>query len=267
MVGVNDFVDAVRHNADRVRGYTLGHDGSDGQCDCIGLAIGAIRLAGGKYSGTHGSNWAARHEVVSLMPVASAAQLRPGLMILKAWEPGESGWSLPEKYRNDPDQHDYYHAGVVLSAAPLLIAHCTTRSDGSGIFYDTKMGNWGFAGELRQVDYTGKATEEKEVPGMQASIWTENGKPANMRGRKSTSSALIGQIPVGSQIEVVEEDGDWAKVIWGTKTGYVLSKFVNYAPVGEDSADQGSGETVTIELPYDMAIALREQLIQQLGLG
>ena len=267
MIAMSDFLDAVRRNADRVTDYQLGHDGTGGECDCIGLAIGAVRLAGGKYSGTHGSNWAARHEVAGLCPVTSAAQLRPGQLILKAKRPGEAGWALPDKYRNDPDQNDYYHAGVVLSASPLLIVHCTTRTEGGGIYYDTKMGNWAYAADLKQVDYTGSAPDQEEEQRMKATIWTENGKPANLRGRKSTSSALIGQIPVSDGIEVVEEDGDWAKVIWGTKTGYVLSKFVNYPPVGEGDDQESTGETVSIELPYDLAIRLRDQLNLQLGLG
>ena len=43
--------------------YHAGGDGSDGTCDCIGLIIGAIRRAGGRWTGTHGSNYAARFAV------------------------------------------------------------------------------------------------------------------------------------------------------------------------------------------------------------
>lgn len=265
MIQVDKFLDAVRRNAERVREYKLGRDGTGGQCDCIGLSIGAIRLAGGEYKGTHGSNWAARHEVTGLFHVNAPAQLRPGLLVLKAKQPREAGWALPEKYRSDPDQNDYYHAGVVLSASPLLIAHCTTRGDGGGIYYDTKMGNWAYAAELRQVDYAGGAPDQEEEERMKATIWTENGKPANLRAAKSSSSKLVGQIPVGDEVEVITEAAEWAKVIWNGKTGYVLSKFISYPSVGEDQ--ESAGETVTIELPYDLAIALRDQLNEQLGLG
>ena len=41
-------------------------DGSDGYCDCIGLVIGAVRRMGLKWTGIHGSNWAARKEFVKL---------------------------------------------------------------------------------------------------------------------------------------------------------------------------------------------------------
>ena len=42
-------------------------DGSNGYCDCIGLIIGAIRRCGLKWTGIHGSNWAARKEAVNLI--------------------------------------------------------------------------------------------------------------------------------------------------------------------------------------------------------
>ena len=49
-------LDAFLKNADQIAAespsYKLGHDGSDGECDCIGLIIGAIRRSGGTWSGT-----------------------------------------------------------------------------------------------------------------------------------------------------------------------------------------------------------------------
>lgn len=56
-ISTDAFLAAVQDNAARVQAYEHGHDGSDGLCDCVGLIIGALRLAGIKYSGTHGSNY------------------------------------------------------------------------------------------------------------------------------------------------------------------------------------------------------------------
>jgi len=58
-------------------------DGSDGYCDCIGLVIGAIRRCGLKWTGIHGSNWAARKEAVNLRPVKSISDLELGDVVLK----------------------------------------------------------------------------------------------------------------------------------------------------------------------------------------
>lgn len=67
MISLQAFLEGVRQNAARVKKYLTGGDGSGGgQCDCIGLIIGAVRLAGGKWTGTHGSNYAARNEMRTL---------------------------------------------------------------------------------------------------------------------------------------------------------------------------------------------------------
>lgn len=129
--------------------YRLGGDGSDGTCDCIGLVIGAIRQAGGAWMGTHGSNYAARYEMRELLPVTDAGELCLGDVVYKARTPGQAGYALPERYKNDPDQRDYYHVGVVTATSPLEITHCT----GPGIVRDTKLGKWVYRGRLKKVDY------------------------------------------------------------------------------------------------------------------
>ena len=45
--------------------YKQPGDGSNGVCDCIGLIIGAIRRMGLKWTGIHGSNYAARYQTVN----------------------------------------------------------------------------------------------------------------------------------------------------------------------------------------------------------
>ena len=45
MYKLADFLGAINKNIERItEGYKLGHDGSDGYCDCIGLIIGALRI-------------------------------------------------------------------------------------------------------------------------------------------------------------------------------------------------------------------------------
>ena len=78
------FLEGVQRNVDRVRAYKLGMDGRGGQCDCIGLIIGAIRLMGGEGTGTHGSNWAARNAVQPLKKITSLSMLSPGKLVFKA---------------------------------------------------------------------------------------------------------------------------------------------------------------------------------------
>lgn len=83
-VNVKKFLTEVEAIASEEPAYKLGHYGQDGLCDCIGLIIGAIRRAGGEWRGTHGSNYAARKEVVALHPIYGSGELQPGEVVFKA---------------------------------------------------------------------------------------------------------------------------------------------------------------------------------------
>lgn len=125
MISQEKFHEALQKNISRVREYENGMDGTDGQCDCIGLIIGALRLAGSKWKWTHGSNYAMRYRMKNTYRIENKNQLQVDQLVYKAHDPGESGYALPEKYAKHADQRDYYHVGVVESVTPLTIVHCT----------------------------------------------------------------------------------------------------------------------------------------------
>lgn len=133
--------------------YRLGGSATDGTCDCVGLIIGALRRAGGQWTGIHGSNWAARNEVTNLRAVSRAAHLQAGDLVFKAREKGQRGYALPARYAGDPDTRDYYHMGVVVSVSPLVIIHCTTPT----VKRDTKLGKWRYAASLKALSTSDEA--------------------------------------------------------------------------------------------------------------
>ena len=232
MIGVNDFLAALEEVADPSPVYRLGGDGSDGTCDCIGLIIGAIRRAGGSWTGIHGSNYAARYEMRELLPVTEAGELNLGDVVYKARTPGQAGYALPERYKNDPDQRDYYHVGVVTAVEPLEITHCT----GPGIVRDTKLGKWTYRGRLKKVDYDG--TEGMETMVQTATVVADSGSKVKMRSKPSTSDGLYWEVPVGALVQVAEVSGEWAKVRYGDRTGYMMAKFLVM-----DAPTQGATQT------------------------
>lgn len=226
--------------------YRLGGDGSDGTCDCIGLVIGAIRRAGGSWTGTHGSNYAARYEMRELLPVTDAGELCLGDVVYKARTPGQAGYALPERYKNDPDQRDYYHVGVVTATSPLEITHCT----GPGIVRDTKLGKWVYRGRLKKVDYDG--TEVVETMVQTAKVTAASGSAVKMRSKPSASDRLYWEVPVGAEVQVAEVTGSWAKVRYGDRTGYMMTDFLALdaqepPEVGGTAETMTGGELITVQ--------------------
>ena len=129
--------------------YRQPGDGSDGTCDCIGLIIGGIRRCGLKWTGIHGSNYAARKAAVNFKKVNSTSDLEVGDTVYKGCAPGSSGYALPARYKQggvyyNGDLTDYYHVGVVTSLNPLNITHMTSPT----VKVDTKLGKWGYKSRM-----------------------------------------------------------------------------------------------------------------------
>ncbi len=243
MIPLDTFLRCVRENAARVREYEQGHDGSDGKCDCIGLIIGALGLAGFRWPGTHGSNWAARNAMSTLNYIDTQYDTFLGEIVYKAKSPGEDGYSLPDRYKNSGDFLDYYHVGVVTGIDPLEITHCTSVQ--GGIKRDTTLGAWRWGGKLKYVDYNegGKPME----PIYQAKVHADNDYPVKMREQASTKAEVLAKIPQGTIVDVLgivgSDEGDWGFILYGDQTGYMMNKFL--VPVNEGEAD---GETVPVRL-------------------
>lgn len=90
------------------------------------------------------------------------------------------------------------------------------------------------------------------------------GETVRLRSKASTSSDYVEKIPNGTNVEAGPEDErGWRVVKHGGKQGFMLSAFLKPAP----TASTTDGETVTITLPYDAAMALRDALIGVMGVG
>lgn len=211
-----EFVEGLKKNIDRVLEYQLGMDGTGGKCDCIGLIIGAIRLAGGKWTGTHGSNYAARNEMHCLEKITSVSRLRTGDMVYKCRMPGEENYSLPEKYRTGNDRNDYYHVGVVTSVQPLEITHCTSVS--GGIKRDNTLGKWQFSGAWRGL-------EETADPGVPCRV---TGGRLKLREGPGTRCKVLAYLPDGAQVLAGETvgDGTWRFVSYMGQSGYAMACYL-----------------------------------------
>ena len=258
------FIAAVDAIAAEQPAYRLGHDGSDGLCDCIGLIIGALNRCGIKWPGIHGSNWAARNAMAWLLPVSDASDLTVGDIVYKARRPGETGYSLPERYAADPDRSDYYHVGVVRSVSPLRIVHCTSPG---GVITDAKLGKWAYRGGLSLIGEAGD--EEKGGTGMEtATVTAESGSTVNLR--KTPGGDLVDRVPVGSVVQVVsyQPGAQWAQVAYQGKSGWMNVAFLRME-AGTEATDSAAddGEMVTLRVPRTAAEQLMDALSHTLGRG
>lgn len=210
----DEFLKWIAANTLRIDHYQHGKDGSGGGCDCIGLIIGAWRLAGKTWPWTHGSNYAARHRVRNL---ATGQLLQLGDLVFKARPPGSAGYSLPDTYKNDPDRNDYYHVGIVTAVDPLTITHCTSV-DG-GIKEDHSRGQWTYSGQLNLL--------EDETMTSTKYVYATKGKTVNLRKSAKLTAGLVKSIPIGTQVEILGSTSTgWDAVQWGDLKGYMLQKFL-----------------------------------------
>ena len=235
MVSLAKFLDGCKRNSARINCYQLGCSGNNGKSDCIGYIIGALALEGQIWGGTHGSNYAARYRTKNLHSVSNASQLKLGEIVYKARLSGESGYSLPERYKSGSDLRDYYHVGVVTSVNPLTISHC---SEG-GMHYDKKLGRWKFAGYCSLVDYDSKDISAPSISEpVESNSTSAIGKmvvdvpddtSVNVRRLATTSSTILAKLPEGTTVDVTSVSGGWSHVNYSypkTGSGYVMRTFI-----------------------------------------
>ena len=238
MVTLEAFLRGVAKIKSEAPTYREGGDGSDGTCDCIGLVIGAIRRAGGRWTGTHGSNYTARFAVDGLFRQVDAADLEPGWLVFKALGPMDAGYDLPDKYRAGGagytgDVMDYYHVGIVTGVEPLAIIHCTKGGGVDGVTVDTRQGDWRYAGPCALVTYAADTDSpeggDTSMETRRAVVVSEDGNPVKLRSTPSTDKPYLAKVPVGTAVEVMQDAQGWAQVrLSSEQVGYMMTKFLAF---------------------------------------
>jgi hypothetical protein len=217
-----------------------GGDGRNG-CDCIGLIIGAIRRMGLKWTGIHGSNWAARKEFVKLYKISSADDLQVGDVVLKGRPPSNSKWCLPGRYRQggayyNGDLTDYYHAGVVVSVNPLKIKHMASKMTTDTKLNHNKNSVWNYHGVLKLLSDGGEVhPDPTPAEGKIAVVVAQSGSTVNLRKTPSLRGALITRVPLGTRVTIISPGEEWCHVSYLNKTGYMMAKFLDV--VGDGKGD------------------------------
>jgi len=114
---------------------------------------------------------------------------------------------------------------------------------------DEKLGKWAYWGWLKDVAKTdslpptpAEPTEGDEEPMAEfATVIADSGSTVNMRSKARSTAALVERVPLGARVEVLGTCGSWTKVKFGSRTGYMMTKFL----IAED--DQEPDEDLTLE--------------------
>lgn len=233
--------------------------------DCSGLFVKIYDDQGDSIY--HGSNTIYRKYCTENRgKISSVSQLRPGYAVFK--------WNSNTPAKFNDGLGDFQHIGLVVSVKPLKIIHASSAV--GHVTTDTAIGKWKYYGELKNVDYGGGTTmnEETKAVGTPAVVTTkvvfaESGTSVKMRAKPDAKCNIYWDIPIGTQVEVIQSGDVWSEIKVNKRSGYMMSKFLKDDMNADDSEDK---EIVTVtrgdlENIYELLeTALSQFIIDRSGL-
>lgn len=229
----------------------------EGKVDCSGAVVWAYRQYG--LSAYHGSNRLARDEAVAMLPLSEA---RPGMLAFKARPPDADGYALPDAYRKGGSRYngdllDYYHIGVVDEDTRYVL---NAKSPKAGFVRSKLTEGWTSVAFARQIDYEG---QEGGSMGSNQTATVQASSGATVNLRKSPGGDLLDRVPVGATVTVEESGGEWSRVAYGGKTGWMMTKFLDRS--GEEADTDGAADDRFAQL--EERVSLLEERVQGLEGG
>lgn len=103
-------------------------------------------------------------------------------------------------------------------------------------------GCWTAWGELKCVRYEEKTDSGEKGDGlMNATVVLPagaKGSSVNMRARPDQKNGvLIDKVPVGTEVEVLSDEGQWCQIRYNGITGWMMSNYLEYQGQGGESGD------------------------------
>ena len=74
---------------------------------------------------------------------------------------------------------------------------------------------------------------------MKGTVTAKSGSTVKLRQKPSTECPIYWDIPVGTEMEIVDEQGSWSKCIYGGLTGWMKKEFVRRDCKNEDEENGG----------------------------
>ena len=99
------------------------------------------------------------------------------------------------------------------------------------------------------VDYNDGGGDQMEVL-YEAIVTAVSGRTVNLRQTPSEKAKVLKSIPVGAEVDVLEETDDkWAKIFWNGLTGYMMRKFL-------EATDEPDRDVLMEQLEQHLASAM-----------
>lgn len=193
--------------------YTWGA-AEKGCVDCSGAFVYSFRRH--NQSIYHGSNTIARKYVTGDL-ITDPHKVVSGMIAFKTRKPGDTKYNLPDKYKSQGDQLDYYHCGLVVGNRVY-----NAQSAATG-FVSSSLDGWSHFAYLKGVDYSEPVP--KPTSAGPAYVYADTGKTVNLRKLPSKSSAVLERIPIGSAVEITD-DLDWTLVKYNDKVGWIQTIYL-----------------------------------------
>ena len=123
------------------------------------------------------------------------------------------------------DGEDFHHAGIVTDVGTVV--HSSSTQGGRGVV-ETPLSSregWTHLAVHRYIKPMNPAEKEETRMGEKAMVKTEGGA---LNVREEPDGRVIAQIPNGSEVEILEEAGEWLRIHFGeSRSGYVFAAYIS----------------------------------------
>lgn len=203
--------DPDRQNSCKYGGKWVGH----WVTDCSGLFHYWFSQLGGKIA--HGSNsiwdnWCTQKGTMVSGNRTDGKALIPGTAVFTSTNSGEK----------------HNHIGLYVGGGLVIEAQGAQAGVVTSVITNKKWTHWG---ELKGVSY--EEGGEKTMTAKVVLPAGKSGRTVNMREKPSTSSPIEKQVPVGSEVDLYEDQGQWCRIGYKGQTGYMMSDYLEYGQQDE----------------------------------
>ncbi|MBP3657589.1 MAG: SH3 domain-containing protein [Clostridia bacterium] len=134
------------------------------------------------------------------------------------------------------DGADFHHAGIVTDAGTVI--HSSSTQGGRGVVETplTAAEGWTHLAIHRHIDVTQPSPVKDEQPIWRAIVMTASGA-LNLRTGNWRESDIIGTIPKGAVVDVLETGEDMWRVAYGGVTGWAASEYLSRHTDASDDKD------------------------------